>query len=89
MSNAAAMAVSSMRTRSADALGHAAISVGYFVGGLALLVTFWWLVIYLASKNPSLSQFASFGPIPAFKSMAHMWETGHAQKALVAREKAK
>ena len=84
MSNAAAMAVSSMRTRSADALGHAAISVGYFVGGLALLVTFWWLVIYLASKNPSLSQFASFGPIPAFKSMAHMWETGHAQKALVA-----
>ncbi len=84
MSNSAAVAVSSMRARSANALGHAAISVGYFIGGLALLVAFWWLVIYLTSKDPSLSQFASFGPVPALKSMLHMWETGHVQKALVA-----
>lgn len=84
MSVPAAMAASSARSRSVDALGRATIAMGYFVGGLTLLVAAWWLVIYLATKNPALSQLTNFGPAPAFKSMVHMWHTGHVQKALLA-----
>ena len=82
--SSAAMTASTMRSRSTEAMINAAVGIGYFVGGLVLLVTVWWLVVYLAAKNPSLSQFASFGPAPAFKSMLQMWETGHIQKALIA-----
>lgn len=84
MSTSAALSANAMRSRSTETLSRAAVGLGYFVGGLLLLVVVWWLAIYLATKNPALSQFSNFGPGPAFKSMWHMWQTGHVQKALAA-----
>jgi NitT/TauT family transport system permease protein len=42
----------------------------------------WWLAVYLATKNPAMAHFASFGPIPAFKAIPPMWENGLIPKAL-------
>lgn len=69
MSTSDAMAGSTMRSRSAAAAGRATVGAAYFVGGLALLLAVWWLAIYVASKNPALSQFTAFGPAPAFKAI--------------------
>jgi NitT/TauT family transport system permease protein len=69
-------------SRSSAALISMVWSTGNFVGGLAILFALWWLAIYVATLNPALSQFANFGPVPAFKAMGHMWEKGLIPKAL-------
>jgi len=70
------------QSRSSVAFNSMANSVGNFCGGLAILFALWWLAIYVASLNPALSQFASFGPVPAFKAIGHMWHSGLIPKAL-------
>ncbi|MBI5899622.1 MAG: ABC transporter permease [Rhodocyclales bacterium] len=81
-SNAATLANPSTQSRSSAALGSAASGLAYFVAGLAILIGLWWLAIYIATKNPALSQFANFGPVPAFKAIPHMWDNGLIPKAL-------
>ncbi len=57
-------------------------NVATFLGGLAILFGLWGASTYALSLNPATSQFASFGPIPAFKATWAMLESGHIQKAL-------
>lgn len=78
----AAMANPAAQSRTSAAIGGAAVGVGYFFAGLLILIGFWWLAVYLATKNPAMSHFASFGPIPAFKAIPHLWENGLIPKAL-------
>ncbi len=80
--NAAAMANPAPQTRTSAAIGGAAVGIGYFFAGLLILIGLWWLVVYLATKNPAMAHFASFGPVPAFKAIPHMWENGLIPKAL-------
>ncbi len=81
--NAAAMANSAAaQSRSSVAFGNAVTGTAYFFAGLAILISLWWLAIYVATLNPKLSHFASFGPVPAFKAIPHMWSSGLIPKAL-------
>ncbi len=80
--NAATLTNPSTQSRSSAAFSSAASGIGYFVAGLAILIGLWWLAIYIATKNPALSQFANFGPVPAFKAIPHMWDNGLIPKAL-------
>ncbi len=80
--NVATMANPAPQSRAAAALGGAASGIGYFFAGLLILIGLWWLAVYLATKNPAMAHFASFGPIPAFKAIPHMWENGLIPKAL-------
>lgn len=80
--NAAAMANPAGRSRTSMALGNASTGIGYFFGGLAILLALWWLAIYVATMNPALSQFSNFGPGPAFRAIPHMWDNGLIPKAL-------
>lgn len=79
---AGAMATPAAPSRTLAALGNAASGIGYFFAGLAILIGLWWLAIYIATKNPALSQFTNFGPLPAFKAIPHMWDNGLIPKAL-------
>jgi NitT/TauT family transport system permease protein len=79
---AGAMATPAAPSRTLAALGNAASGIGYFFAGLAILIGLWWLAIYIATKNPALSQYANFGPLPAFKAIPHMWDNGLIPKAL-------
>lgn len=56
-------------------------SLHFFVG-LAILFTLWGLGIYFVSLNPSMSQFANFGPIPALKALPELWSNGVIPRAL-------
>jgi len=56
-------------------------SLHFFVG-LAVLFALWGLGIYVVSLNPSTSQFADFGPIPALKALPELWDNGVIPKAL-------
>ncbi|MBI3433234.1 MAG: ABC transporter permease [Hydrogenophilales bacterium] len=56
-------------------------SLHFFVG-LGVLFALWGLGIYVVSLNPSTSQFADFGPIPALKALPEMWDDGIIPKAL-------
>ncbi len=80
--NAAAMAHPAPQSRTSAAFGSAASGIGYFFAGLLILVGVWWLAVYVATKNPAMAHFASFGPIPAFKAIPPMWENGLIPKAL-------
>ena len=53
-----------------------------FVAGLGILFGLWWFSTWVLSLNPSTSQFASFGPGPAFKSTWAMLEKGQIQTAV-------
>lgn len=53
-----------------------------FFAGLTILFALWWLAIYLATLDPAASHWAAFGPIPAFKSLGKMWESGLIANAL-------
>lgn len=57
-------------------------SAGNFFGGLVILFALWWLAIYVATLNPAAAHFAAFGPIPAFKAIPKMWESGLITHAL-------
>lgn len=70
------------QSRSSAAFGNAVTGTGYFLAGLAILILLWWLAIYVATLNPKLSNFANFGPVPAFKAIPHMWNSGLIPKAL-------
>lgn len=70
------------QSRSSAAFGNAMTGTGYFLAGLAILILLWWLAIYVATLNPKLSNFANFGPVPAFKAIPHMWNSGLIPKAL-------
>lgn len=84
MSNSAtAMAnPAAAQSRTSAAFGNAATGTGYFFAGLAILIALWWLAIYVATLNPKLAHFANFGPVPAFKAIPHMWNSGLIPKAL-------
>lgn len=56
-------------------------SLHFFVG-LAVLFSLWGVGIYFVALNPSTSQFADFGPVPALKSLPEMWENGIIPQAL-------
>ncbi|MBI5109507.1 MAG: ABC transporter permease subunit [Rhodocyclales bacterium] len=70
------------QSRTSAAFGNAATGTGYFFAGLAILIALWWLAIYVATLNPKLAHFANFGPVPAFKAIPHMWNSGLIPKAL-------
>lgn len=80
--NSAALGSPTAQSRSSAAFSSAFSGAGYFLAGLAILIGLWWLAIYIATKNPALSQFANFGPVPAFKAIPHMWDNGLIPKAL-------
>ena len=63
-------------------LKSSARGLSYFFGGLAILFALWWIGIYFVTLSPSMSQFADFGPVPAFKAIPEMWEDGAIQRAL-------
>ena len=69
--NAPATAVG--QSRSSAAFSGTVYWAWNFFGGLAILFALWWLAIYVATLNPALSHFASFGPGPAFKEIGHLW----------------
>lgn len=81
--NASAMAQpAAVQSRSSAAFGSAMSGTAYFFAGLAILIALWWLAIYVATLNPKLANFANFGPVPAFKAIPHMWNSGLIPKAL-------
>ena len=81
--NATAMAnPAATQSRSSAAFGNAVTGTGYFLAGMAILIALWWLAIYVATLNPKLANFANFGPVPAFKAIPHMWNSGLIPKAL-------
>lgn len=85
MSNGAAIAAAAAApAQRQSAFAGLPYNVCTFVGGLAILFGLWWASTYALSLNPGTAQFASFGPIPAFKATRVMLENGHLQKALEA-----
>jgi NitT/TauT family transport system permease protein len=66
----------------ASAFAGLSYNLSTFLGGLAILFGLWWASTYALSLNPATSQFASFGPVPAFKATWAMLESGHIQKAV-------
>lgn len=68
----------------ASAFAGLSYNVSTFLGGLAILFGLWWASTYVLSLSPATSQFASFGPIPAFKATWAMLVNGHIPKALFA-----
>lgn len=78
--NAATAAVGPSRTSAAfSSVGY---GMGNFFGGLAILFSLWWLAVYVATLDPAMAHFSSFGPVPAFKALGHMWSSGIIPKAL-------
>ena len=53
-----------------------------FFAGLAILFVFWWIGIELLASGAKMAHFASFGPIPAFRALAEMWEKGQILSAV-------
>jgi len=78
--NAALVAVPT-GTRSSRALKASGNSLFNFFAGLVILFALWWLAIYVATLTPG-TQWAAFGPVPAFKAMVKMWQSGLIPKAL-------
>jgi NitT/TauT family transport system permease protein len=55
-----------------------------FFAGLAILFVIWWLGIHWIASNPTMMQFADFGPIPALRAIPRMWQQGVIQTAILA-----
>ncbi len=53
-----------------------------FFAGLAILLALWWIGVFLITLNPAMEYFASFGPAPAFRSVAKLWHEGAIQSAI-------
>lgn len=53
-----------------------------FFAGLAILFALWWIGVYFIASDPATAQFANFGPIPAFRAIATLWEEGAIQRAV-------
>lgn len=70
------------QSRSSAAVNSTVYWAWNFFGGLTILFALWWLAIYVATLNPALSHFASFGPGPAFKEIGNLWNNGLIPKAL-------
>jgi NitT/TauT family transport system permease protein len=75
----AAVATGSRSSRALKASGNGLVN---FFAGLLILFALWWLAIYVATLNPAASQWAAFGPIPAFKAIGKMWQSGLIPTAL-------
>lgn len=52
--------------------------------GLSILFLLWWIGGYALSINPATESFSAFGPIPTFKAIPDMWDTGEIQAAVIA-----
>lgn len=78
--NAASAAVGP--SRSSVAFSGTVYWAWNFFGGLAILFALWWLAIYVTTRDPAMSHFASFGPGPAFKEIVHLWNNGLIPTAL-------
>jgi len=79
MSNNAAVAAAAP---AASRFAGFSYNASTFVAGLAILFGLWWLSTWALSLNPATSQFASFGPGPAFEATWAMIEKGQVQKAI-------
>lgn len=77
-----AMASVATGSRSSRALKASGSGLFNFLAGLLILFALWWLAIYVATLNPKAAQWAAFGPLPAFKAIGAMWESGLIPKAL-------
>ena len=78
--NAVAVAPESMRTSlMAKSMGK---SLFNWVAGLLILFAFWWLGGYLIEINPNTTNFKDFGPIPTFKAIPGLVESGKIQAAV-------
>ena len=51
--------------------------------GMAILFAFWWLGGYLIEINPNTTNFKDFGPIPTFKAIPGLLESGKIQAAVM------
>lgn len=71
-------------SRSYRALKSSGRGLTNFFGGLAILLSLWWIGGYLISINPSTEHFAAFGPIPTFKAFPELWSAGTIQNAMAA-----
>ena len=70
-------------SRTSRSLKASGLGLSNFFGGLAILFVLWWIGIYLVTRNPSASQFADFGPIPALRAIPQMWADGQIPRALL------
>lgn len=62
-------------------LKSTAYSSVHFVVGLLVLGVFWWLAIYLVTRNPELAQFDDFSPASTLAAFPGIWEQGIIQAA--------
>ncbi|HEU5338568.1 MAG TPA: ABC transporter permease subunit, partial [Sulfuricaulis sp.] len=53
-----------------------------FFGGLAILFVLWGIGIQFIAYSPATAHFADFGPIPALRAIATMWEEGAIQRGI-------
>lgn len=53
-----------------------------FFAGLAILLVFWWIGVYVITINSGVAHFANFGPAPAFRAIATLWQSGGIQSAI-------
>ena len=53
-----------------------------FFAGLAILFALWGIGVYFIAINPAMAQFSEFGPIPAFRAIATLWEEGAILRAV-------
>ena len=67
-----------------DALDMLGRRLGYFATGLVIMLGLWWLAITLAGLSPKGAHWAAFGPDPAFRALAKMWQSGAIHSALLA-----
>ena len=54
-----------------------------FFGGLAILFVLWEIGIQFIAYNPATAHFSAFGPIPALRAIATMWEEGAIQRGIL------
>ncbi|MCF7983091.1 MAG: ABC transporter permease [Thiohalocapsa sp.] len=70
-------------TAAGAALKSSGRNLANFVGGLAILLAFWWLGAYLLASNPQTASFSTFGPIPTFQAFPELWANGKIQSAVM------
>lgn len=54
----------------------------HFFAGLTLLLSLWWLAIYIVTLDPAKSTFADFSPVSAFGALPDLWRDGIIPDAL-------
>jgi NitT/TauT family transport system permease protein len=59
-------------------------SLGYAMGGIAILATLWLIAGYLLSINPRTYTFTTFGLIPTLQAFPELWGIGKLQNASMA-----